>query len=192
MLNKNEFLNRAVNICRLILGSKIKEGDVVVDATVGNGHDTLFLAKSVGLSGKVYGFDVQKLAIDKTSDLLDSNGFGSNVTLIHDGHENIDKYIKETVKAVLFNLGYLPGADKNISTKSSTTITAIEKAMPLLDAGGVILIAIYYGEPTGTDELEALLEFSSKIDQQKYNVFYLNFINQANNPPSLLSIEKRI
>ena len=191
MFDSPEFLNRSVNIARVFISQKVKEGDTVVDATAGNGNDTLFLAQSVGASGKVYSFDVQSQAIDNTKKLLDENGLSGNVTLIQDGHENLDSYIKEGIKVVVFNLGYLPGSDKSVSTNPKNTITAIGKALPLLVNGGAIFLAIYYGEPTGPEEKDRVLEFTSNLDQQQYNVSYLSLINQANNPPSLLSIEKR-
>lgn len=192
MFDSPEFLNKSVNIARVFISQKVKEGDVVVDATAGNGNDTLFLAQAVGAAGKVYSFDVQSQAIENTQKLLDENGLSGNVTLIQDGHENLDSYIKEGIKVVVFNLGYLPGSDKSISTNADNTIIAIEKALSLLESGGAVFLVIYYGDPTGPKEKERVLEFASNLDQRQYNVSYLNLINQANNPPSLLSIEKRI
>ena len=91
-----------------ILKTKIKEGDIVVDATVGNGYDTVFLAKVVGKTGRVIGFDIQEKALNNTKDKLIRENLEGRVILIHDSHSNIDKYIKEPINGAMFNLGYLP------------------------------------------------------------------------------------
>lgn len=168
----------------------VEQGDVVIDATAGNGNDTAFLAKLVGENGRVFSFDVQKIAIDRTRDRISSLGLADRVELINDGHENLDKYIKDSVKAVMFNLGYLPGGDHQIGTKAETTICAIEKAMALLVKGGIISIVIYHGGDSGFEEKNKVLEYMGKIDPKKYTVMKTEFINQPNCPPILVCIEK--
>ncbi|MBU0468450.1 MAG: class I SAM-dependent methyltransferase [Candidatus Omnitrophica bacterium] len=192
MFNTSEFLNRSLNIAKMIISQKLTEGDIAVDATSGNGNDTLFLANIVGCKGKVYSFDIQDKAIENTKRLLENNNISNSVEIVHDGHEFIDKYVKEKVKVVVFNLGYLPGSDKKISTKAETTILAIKKSLDLLVEGGLILLVVYYGHPTGTYEKEEVCAYSAKLDKQKYNVFHLEFTNQDNNPPILIGIEKRV
>jgi len=191
MLDKSEFLNNSVSMAKLMISSRIKEGDVVVDATMGNGHDTLFLARRVGLSGRVYAFDIQEQAIDNTKALLAKNNFTQNVDIIRDGHQNMNKYIKEKVKLVQFNLGYLPGSDKSLTTLPNTTIIALKKSLSLLDDLGLIILVIYPGHPDGACEKREILDFTSKLPQNEYNVFALNFINHANTPPVLVGIEKK-
>jgi SAM-dependent methyltransferase len=168
----------------------VKEGDTVVDATCGNGNDTAFLAGLVGEKGKVFGFDIQDRALYNTKKRINELGLMERVELIKDGHENMDKYINTPVKAVMFNLGYLPGGDHKIGTKPQTTIQAIEKAMNLLVKGGVIVVVIYYGGDSGFEEKERVLEFLTGIDQKEYIVMKNEFINQANCPPILICIEK--
>ncbi|HPD00460.1 MAG TPA: class I SAM-dependent methyltransferase [Acetivibrio sp.] len=166
------------------------EGDTVVDATCGNGNDTAFLAGLVGEKGKVYSFDIQDRALCNAKKRIDELGLTKRVELIKDGHENMDKYVNMPVKAVMFNLGYLPGGDHKIGTKPQTTIQAIKKAMNLLIKGGVIVIVIYYGGDSGFEEKERVLEFLTGIDQKEYIVMKNEFINQANCPPILVCIEK--
>lgn len=168
----------------------VEQGDIVIDATAGNGNDTAFLAKLVGENGRVFSFDVQKIAIDRTRDRLSNLGLADRVELINDGHENLDKYIKDSVKAVMFNLGYLPGGDHQIGTRAETTICAIEKAMALLVKGGIISIVIYHGGDSGFEEKNKVLEYMGKIDSKKYTVMKTEFINQPNCPPILVCIEK--
>lgn len=180
----------AVAIARRIMAMSVKEGDVVLDCTVGNGNDTLHLAKLVGDKGKVYGFDIQPVAIEITRKKLIENGLINRVILINDGHEKVDHYIKEELDFVIYNLGYLPKGDKSIITKASTTLESIKKALSLLKGNGLLLVTSYTGHEGGKEEYDALLSFFKSLDQKKYNVLQFKFINQKNNPPILFGVEK--
>jgi len=168
----------------------VKEGDTVVDATCGNGNDTAFLASIVGENGRVFGFDIQERAIFNTTKKLKDLNLSGRVTLIKDGHQNMDKYVDSPVKAVMFNLGYLPSGDHDLGTRPETTIDALSKSMELLITGGIITVVIYYGGDSGFEEKEKVLEFLKSIDQKRFIVQRTDFINQANCPPILVCIEK--
>lgn len=168
----------------------VKNGDTVIDATAGNGGDTLFLAGLVGESGRVYSFDIQEKALQNTAKKVHENGFDDRVVLIRDGHQNMDSYVKEKVKAVMFNLGYLPGGDHSIGTRGETTVEAVKKAMELIDLYGVVSIVVYYGGDSGFDEKEHVMEFFKTIDCRKFVVMQTEFINQVNCPPIFVCIEK--
>ncbi len=181
-----------MNIARDYCHRFIKEGDIVVDATAGNGNDTVLLSELVGENGKVYAFDVQKDALENTEKKLKDLKLENRVNLILDGHENIKQHIStEKVKLVIFNLGYLPKGNHEITTKKDTTITAIKESMELIEKEGKILIVIYPGHPEGAKEKNAVEEFVQKINQKQYNVARISFMNQINNPPFLIVIEKR-
>ncbi|NMB96096.1 MAG: methyltransferase domain-containing protein [Clostridiaceae bacterium] len=170
----------------------VEPGDIVIDATAGNGNDTLMLANLVGESGKVYSFDIQEKAIKNTYKKLSDAGVENRVTLIMDGHQNMDKYVSEKgrVKAVMFNLGYLPGGDHNISTKPSTTIDAIKKAMNIITTGGLISIVVYYGGDTGFEERDRVMQFIETINSKEFVAMKTCYVNQINCPPFLICIEK--
>ncbi|HHX18153.1 MAG TPA: methyltransferase domain-containing protein [Clostridium sp.] len=168
----------------------VNEGDTTIDATCGNGNDTVFLAQLVGERGKVFAFDIQDVAIENAAKKLNDLKLSNRVSFIKDGHENMDSYVNGDIKAVMFNLGYLPGGDRSISTKADTTISAIKKSMELLVTGGIITIVIYYGKDNGLDEKEKVLSFLECIDQKKFAVMKTEFINQQNCPPILVCIEK--
>lgn len=189
-MDYNYFTN-AVNIAKDICKKKLNIGDVVVDATMGNGNDTLFLWKLVGNDGKVYAFDIQKTAIKNTYKKISREGGLGTVKLINDGHENMDKYINSKIKLVMFNLGYLPGGDHSITTYSETTMKALKKSLNLLDKNGIIILVIYYGHKEGKIERETLEKYTSCLEQEKYNVVKISFENQINSPPFLIIIEKR-
>ncbi|MHB9942992.1 16S rRNA (cytosine(1402)-N(4))-methyltransferase [Clostridium sporogenes] len=188
-MSKEKF-NNAVSIAKYICENTLEFGDIAVDCTLGKGHDTILLANLVGNEGKVISFDIQKEAIDKTKGKLKDIDY-KNITLINDGHENLDRYIQEKIKLFIFNLGYLPGKDHNITTKAETTLKALKKALKLLDHNGIVLLVIYYGHENGKEEKAALEKFTSELDQKVYNVMKNSFINQANDPPFLICIEKR-
>lgn len=183
------FIN-PVETVKKIMNYYIEEGHIVLDCTVGNGNDTIDLAKLVGKSGKVYGFDIQERAIIHTQRKLTQLNLDGNVELINDGHEHIDKYIDDKLDFIVYNLGYLPGGDKSIKTRSSTTIESLNKSLLLLSNNGLLLITCYIGHDGGKDEKDAVENLLISLDQNEYNVLQFNFINQKNNPPILYGVEK--
>lgn len=187
-----EFFTNSMNIAKEICKMKIEEGDKVIDATMGKGSDTLFLASLVGEKGEVYSFDIQNEAIQATKEKLQRDNIKTKVNLILDGHENMDKYLEGGVKIVIFNLGYLPSFSHSITTKANTTIEAVKKALNLLVPNGAVIIVIYYGHESGKVEKEILEDYTKKLNQREYNVSELEFTNQVNCPPKLLIIEKRL
>ena len=179
-----------LKIANDIMDKHVKIGDTVLDCTVGNGNDTLRLAKLVGGRGKVYGFDIQKIALDITSKNLTCEKLDNRVELIRDSHENIDLYINDKLDFIIYNLGYLPKGDKSIKTKSSTTLISLEKSLELLNDNGLILITSYIGHEGGLDEKQEVEDMLSKLDQKYFNVIKYKFINQKNHPPILYGVEK--
>ncbi len=151
-----------------VLGS----GDIAIDATVGNGHDTLFLASQVGATGKVYGFDIQQQALDSAWQRLEQAGQTSQVSLYHAGHEVMAMLLPESVagrvKAVMFNLGYLPGGDKQRTTATSTTLAALQSALSLLAPGGVISLLAYTGHSGGREEAEQVKGWAAVLPQDLF------------------------
>ncbi|CEJ73991.1 rRNA methylase [[Clostridium] sordellii] len=188
---KAKYLTKVTDLNKVLLEDVIELGDIVIDATMGNGYDTKYLAEKVGENGLVYSFDVQEEAIKSTRKKLEKSQLIDRVKLILDGHENMDSYITEGVSCVLFNLGYLPRAKHQIITKPDTTIKAIEKSLEVLKPHGLVSIAIYTGHEGGMDEFNAVFEYVKNLDQTKFNVLNCNFVNQINNPPRLVLIEKK-
>ncbi|CAH2213730.1 tRNA (mnm(5)s(2)U34)-methyltransferase [Tepidibacter aestuarii] len=189
---RSKYLTNVTDFTKLINKDIIKEGCVVIDATVGNGYDTQYLSEKVGKTGKVYGFDIQKEAIENTEKRLKKENLFDNVTLILDGHENIDKYINEKVDSIFFNLGYLPKLDHNIKTKADTTVAALKKSLDLLKKNGVLSICIYVGHEGGLEEKEAVEKLLFNLEQRKFDVLKCSFKNQKNNPPQLILVEKKV
>lgn len=185
----SEIIN-TLKIVKDMIYKSVKDGQVVVDCTVGNGNDTILLARLVGKTGRVYGFDIQKTALDITKESLACENLDNDVRLIHDGHENIDLYIKEKVDFIIYNLGYLPKGNKNIKTNKDTTLKSLRKAINILNDNGIILITCYIGHEGGLEEKEEVERFLKNLDQKQFNVIKYDFINQINYPPILYGVEK--
>lgn len=162
-----------------------------IDATLGNGHDSYKILQNPHFDGQLIGFDIQAQAIQSATDKLSSHHHYSRVQLIHDSHSHITKYLAhQAIHAAIFNLGYLPGGDHNITTVASETLTAITTICEQLVVRGKILIVVYSGHPQGMEEKQQLLTTLATLPQKYYQVLKYEFINQQNQPPLLLVIEK--
>lgn len=160
----------------------LHEGDIAIDFTMGNGHDTEFLSKTVGESGRIYAFDIQASAVESTRRNLEAAGCPNNYTLIHDSHHNVKNYVSEPIKAGMFNLGYLPGGDKSITTMRATTLPAIEAAIELLGKDAILLIAVYPGHPEGDAEGREITEYLSTLSRFKVCCTKVQIINSPTSP----------
>ena len=167
-------------------------GDTAVDATLGNGYDACDLARLVGPSGHVYGFDIQEKAIHSTRERLTSAGLQDRCTLILSGHEHMREYVSPGVSLIAFNLGWLPGGDKQITTCWETTHAALESALMLLKPGGVCTVCVYPGHDEGSRERDELIRFLSLLRPQQYNVLEQRFLNAGTGAPECLVIQKQL
>lgn len=179
-------------LAKNFIKENLKEGNIAIDATMGRGNDTLFLRQTVGNTGFIYAFDIQKEALEDTKNKLIEHNLYNNVELILDGHQNIDKYINKQIDCVVFNFGYLPKGNHKICTKANTSVIAIEKCLNILKPKGIISLCVYQGGDTGFDEKNAILDFVSKLDYNKYTVITSEFLNRPNYPPIHIKIIKEI
>ena len=186
-----KYINKITEVNKIFLDKIVQKGDIVIDATMGNGYDTIYLGNLVGENGKVYAFDVQEEAIKSTKKKVERDNMTDRVELILDGHQNLDKYVKEEVSCVVFNLGYLPRAKHVVITKPDTTLEAIKKSLKLLKPNGIISIAAYIGHEGGLEEKNYICEYLDNLNQNEFNVLHMQFTNQINNPPQLILIEKK-
>lgn len=171
-----------------LLGEILTEGDMAIDATCGNGHDTLFLAQRVGENGRIFAFDIQEKAIRNTSERLERAGVKERVITILDSHAKMKEHISEEVKAIIFNLGYLPGGDKQVTTKAETTLAALKVSLELLQKGGLLLIVLYPGHEEGKVESDLLLSWAKGLESERYKVLRVDYLNLHNDPPYILAI----
>ena len=160
----------------------IGEGDVCVDFTMGNGNDTLFLSRTVGETGRVYAFDIQEEALASTRARLEAEGAPENYTLICASHHRVREFVKEPIKAGMFNLGWLPGGDKSITTLRETTMPAIEAAIELLDRDAILNVAVYPGHEEGDAEGRMICEYLAGISRYKVCATRVTILNSPTSP----------
>jgi predicted methyltransferase len=146
-----------------LLGALLAPGDLAIDATAGNGHDTLFLAQRVSPGGRVYAFDVQAEALRNTAARLSAAKLSDAVTLCQQGHQTLLERLPNDwigrVAAVTFNLGYLPGSDKTTTTLPHTTLAALDHSLAVLRPGGALSVLVYRGHSGGQDEAQAVAQW---------------------------------
>lgn len=181
-------------IAQRILLPDIREGDVVVDATAGNGHDTLFLARAIGEAGHVYACDIQPEALAATHRLLEKHGVAGRVEVALRCHRELKRMVPDElhgkIAAAVFNLGYLPGGDKSITTATETTLLAVEAAFALLRPLGHLCVVIYPGHPAGASEAEAVTVWATSLPAILAHVAEYRMVNRSATSPLLLHIQK--
>lgn len=164
-----------------------KRPDIAIDATCGNGFDTVFLAELV--SDKVFGFDIQTIAITKTREQLESKGLLHKVTLIKDGHQHMSKHVESKADIIMFNLGYLPQADKAVTTLTQTSLSALEQALDLLSDSGILSILCYPGHAEGKTETHAVKAWLEHLpDHYKLDTHLANHPNDRSPVLFLVSV----
>lgn len=186
-------MHNSLQFSHQLVKARVQPGDWVVDATAGNGHDTLLLAQLVGPKGMVFSYDIQEQALDNTRKRLAAADALNQVRLIHRGHETMDTELAPDhgIKAAMFNTGYLPGSDHSLVTQASSTLRALEICLHYLLPKGIITLVTYHGHPGGDVELAQLQAFLESLDQRQFDVLEYRFINQSNHPPILFAIERR-
>ncbi|MEJ8546005.1 class I SAM-dependent methyltransferase [Brevibacillus borstelensis] len=179
-----------LEVARTLIRERVSAGETVIDATMGNGNDTLFLARHVGETGKVIAYDIQPQAMEKTKERLEREGVLDRVDMRLASHEEMAQ-LTEQVGAIMFNLGYLPGGNKEITTQAASTIRAIEAGLSLLKPGGIMTVMVYWGHPAGSVEKETVQSYCSQLSQLEFLVLQYQYLNQQNQAPFLLAVERR-
>ena len=180
--------------CHHFIKDKVKEGDICIDATVGNGRDTEMLCASVGEKGLVIGFDIQEIALEKTRLRLEEARLSDRVRLFLKGHEHMAETVEPSlhgkISCVVFNFGYLPGGNRKVATQGETSIKALASALGLLKKDGLISLCIYSGGDSGFKEREEILAWLRELDSREYLVIVNEFYNRKNHPPLPVLIYK--
>lgn len=172
----------ALDIVKKAVSEHLSEGGFAIDATAGRGYDTVFLARTVGATGRVLAFDIQPAAVESTRALLASEGLDAEV--VRASHADMTQYASpESADCILFNLGYLPGGDHTVYTRAESTIAAVEAGLDILKHGGLMCVTVYSGGANGYAERDALLPFLASLDDGKYQVISLSFHNWKKDPP---------
>lgn len=179
-----------VSAAHHLLIQKIKHSQRILDATAGNGNDTLFLAEHSPATAEIYAFDIQQHALDVTKQKLQEQGLLKKVRLILASHDQVNQYVEEPIDIVMFNLGYLPGGDHALTTDAKTTISALEKTMALLNINGIISITAYRGHQAGCIEHQQLANLLMNLPMRNFTVSCYSMVNHLETSPVLYLIEK--
>ncbi|KAL5705796.1 hypothetical protein ACHQM5_024047 [Ranunculus cassubicifolius] len=184
--------NKSSQFAHSVWQKLIQKGDTLIDATCGNGHDTLALTKMVSTQGGgwVYAIDIQKSAIDNTTSLLNSNEEEipkENVKLFQICHSRMEEIVpkESVVRVVAFNLGYLPGGDKSIITVPERTLEALKAASRLVESGGVISVLVYVGHSGGREEYETVMGFAAGLPVENWVCSKFEMVNRPLAPVNL-------
>lgn len=163
----------------------------MLDATCGNGNDTLLLAGLVGVDGIVWAFDIQAAALRETARILEENNLLQQVVICEAGHERMAEFVTGPLQAVVFNLGFLPGGDRGCITLPDTTISGLSQALGMLSPGGILLVALYPGHAGGDEEASMVEEWGRGLNPSDYNVWKHRQMNRSDNAPYLVMVERR-
>ena len=173
-----------LELAKKIWADFLRPGDLVIDATCGQGRDTLFLCQ---LGCIVYGFDIQEDAIEKTKKLLSENHFSDKAHLFHASHAEFPP-LPSPPKLIVYNLGYLPGGNKGVTTLQETTLQSVAAALDLTKGKGAVSITCYPGHPEGEKEEKALLEMASHLPSHDWLISHHRWPNRLK-APSLLFLK---
>ncbi|MDO5426032.1 MAG: class I SAM-dependent methyltransferase [Eubacteriales bacterium] len=177
--------------CHHFLRNHIAPGDLCIDATMGNGHDTLLLSELAGPKGRVLAFDIQETALEHTRKRLQEAGAPQNYELLLDSHEHLAQYAAPgSVSCIVFNFGYLPGGDHAKATRPESSLSAISQGLSLLRKDGLMSLCIYSGGDTGFAERDAILSYLAGLDPKQYLVIQSNYLNRPNHPPIPVLVRK--
>jgi len=185
-----------VNVAHNFIRDVLHPGDFAIDATVGNGHDTVFLVGQVSPSGRVFGFDSQQAAIDSTRAKASARCkmLPENLTLIHASHADMSDKIPVQYHgnfgAIMFNLGYLPGGDKSIITQTASTLTALIIASRILSGNGIITVLAYPGHQGGDVETDQVKNWCEQLDEDQFKSSIVYSSENKESAPKLFVIRK--
>ena len=188
-------LTKTTNLAMELTLKYIQEGDYVIDATCGNGHDTLILAQAVGSQGDVLALDIQREALDSSKALMAEHDM-KQVCFAQANFADMKRYSAfafpdQRPSAVVFNLGYLPGGDKRITTTVEDSLRGIQSALELIKPDGIVTVVLYSGHEEGAKEKEVILEFAKLLPARDFHVVYASMHNQTKNPPEVLWLTKK-
>ena len=161
-----------------------------MDATCGNGNDTLLLAELVGCSGRVWAFDIQQQAIDQTIVRLSEAGLGDRVKTIHAGHETLATHVTGAVSLIVFNLGYLPGGARSVVTRPETSLAALIQSLGIMKPGGILVVTVYSGHDGAMDEQQIVEKWATGLDPRSFHAWRMGQTNVTSTAPYLLLVQR--
>jgi hypothetical protein len=182
-------VDRIVTMAHRLIEPRLKLARCVIDATAGNGNDTLFLAGSSPADAVIWAFDIQRQALQNVRELLCRHGLEHKVRLVNECHSKVALHIRQPIDVAMFNLGYLPGGEHGLITQAQTTTAAIRQTVALLSKAGIISVVVYPGHPGGSEEHETVRDYIRHLPGKQYKVACWSMVNQREDAPLLYIIE---
>ena len=183
-----QLISSAIEVAHSLLRNRLATAQTIVDATAGNGGDTLFLAENSPTTAKIYAFDIQAEALAATKE--HTKRYAAKINCILDSHAAVDAYVGGEIDAAIFNLGYLPGGSHAVTTDKTSTLTAVQKMLEKLSLNGVLIIVAYPGHTAGCMEKQALETYFEDLPMQRFTVGCYKLLNHGLRAPNLYVIEK--
>lgn len=180
----------SLSLAHSLIAARLCPGSFAVDATAGRGRDTAYLCRLVGETGKVLAMDIQPEAVEATNQLLEQQGLSSIGKAVLADHAQLGQMVSpSSVDCVVFNFGWLPGADHSIFTTPKTSLPALEAALTALKPNGFLVASIYHGGINGTQEKDTLPLWFASLDSKKYGVVQCNFVNRQGKDPLVFLVQ---
>jgi SAM-dependent methyltransferase len=168
----------------------VEPGDILIDATCGNGQDLLVLVKLLKGKGQAIGYDIQKEAIDQSHAFLKNQLSQEEFSLVKLRHASHETFEETSAKLIVYNLGYLPRGNKMKTTATDSTLKSVQHACNLIVKGGAVSITCYPGHEEGGREEKALLDYVQKLSPSQWSILYNQWVNRKNSPSLLLLMKQ--
>ena len=181
-------VSNVLNLVKAAIEPALKNARTVVDATAGNGHDTLFLAEQTADAAKIYAFDIQETALNNTRVITAE--YAERIAYVLASHDKIAELVSEPIDVAMFNLGYLPGEEHCVTTKVESTMAAVKQVLDKLTCNGVCVIVAYPGHEAGAQEAASLEELFAVLPRKNYTVGCYRLLNHARTAPYAYVVEK--
>ena len=187
-MERVQTVSKVINLIQQAILPALKGAKIVVDATAGNGNDTLFLAQHTPDDAKIYAFDVQTEALQQTRQL--TADFSAKIEYVLRSHAELDEVVAENIDMAMFNLGYLPGQEHELTTVWESTQIAVTKVLRKLVVQGICVIVAYPGHAAGKEEAMQLEAYLQRLSKREYTVGCYRLLNHAATAPNAFVIEK--
>lgn len=181
-------VSNVLNLIKAAILPALDKARVVVDATAGNGHDTLFLAENTSEQSKIYAFDIQETALSNTRER--TAAYAQRIEYVLRSHAEIEAVVRENIDVAMFNLGYLPGQEHAVTTHKDTTLLAVKQVLGKLNLNGACIVVAYPGHEAGAQEADLLEDFLAGLPGRQYTVGCYRLLNHSQRAPYAYIIEK--
>ena len=179
--NRFDVLETPIELNRRLIKGILKSGDIVIDATCGNGHDSTFIAECIGKEGTLYCFDIQAEAIKNTQESLERLNNKPMYLMFKESHAKLELFVKTKVDCVFYNLGYLPTSDKTITTEATETIKSVQAAFKLLKPNGIISLMVYLTHDNQL-EYQQIKNYLLSLNSNEVSIAETAFILRKSSP----------